>query len=181
MINVNKMSDIRDRQNGKWNLSKNIIVPVTPLEKEAQKLREEKEAQQLADQLQEVHNAKQKEIVEKLEGLEIVPNERRLILLPYAKNPYRQIQTESGLYIENNGLFVNPDTGELDQEKELIPCAKVIEVGPGTLYVKVGDDVYYDSRPALPMPFMSTGYFTIHETQVYAIINNDLKKRLNME
>lgn len=166
---------------GSFNMGKNIIVPINPIEREAQKLREEKEVKEIADKLQEVHNRKQKEILDRLEGLEIIPNERRLIILPYAKNPYRQIMTESGLYVENNGLFLNPDTGELDQEKELIPCAKVVEVGPGTLYVKVGDDVYYDSRAALPMPFMSVGYFTIHETQAYAIINNDLKKRLNLE
>lgn len=175
------MSDTRDRQNGKWNMSKNLIVPINPIEQEARKQRATKEEQEFAQKLNEVHSAKQKEILERLDGLEIIPNERRLIILPYPKNPYRQITTENGIYVENNGLFINPDTGELDQEKELIPCAKVIEIGPGTLYVRVGDDIYYDSRGALPMPFMSNGYMTIHETQAYAIINNDLKKRLNLE
>lgn len=175
------MSDTRDRLNGKWHMSKNITVPLNPIVKQAQELREQKEAEEVSNKLQEVHEAKQQEILNRLEGLEIIPNERRLILLPYPRNPYRQIMTESGIYIEDHGNFLNPDTGELDQKKELIPCAKVIEVGPGTLYVKNGDDVYYDSRAALPMPFMSVGYVTIHETQVYAIINNDLKKRLNME
>ena len=45
------MSDTRDRQNGKWNMSKNLIVPINPMEQEARKQRATKEEQEFAQKL----------------------------------------------------------------------------------------------------------------------------------
>lgn len=54
------------------------------------------------------------------------------------------------IIVEYNGLFNNPDSGELDTLQELVACAKVIEIGPECKYVKPGDDVYYDPRTCYP-------------------------------
>ena len=177
------MSMNRSRQTGKFFMggdNKEIILPENEFLKEAEKAREKKEQEELAQKLKEVHEAKQREIQERLEGLEIVPNGNKLILMPYPSNPYVQVVTDSGIYIETSDVFLNPDSGEMDYKKELVSCGKVMGVGPDVKYVKEGDDVYYDSRTAYPLPFMSMGYQTTSETQIIAIINNDLKERLNI-
>lgn len=174
------MGNAYDQARGVWNMSKNIIVPDNPFSAEARKLENEKKAQELAEKLQEAHDNKQKEIMEKLEGLEIIPNGNRIIMMPYPSNPYAKVLTESGIYVAPNNVYFNTDTGELDEAKELVPCAKVIEVGPDVKYVNIGDDVYYDSRTAYPLPFMNMGYQVTSEPQIIAIINNDLKKRLKI-
>lgn len=174
------MGNELDQLRGKWDMSKNIIVPTNPLMEEARKAEEEKKAEELAQRLKETHLAKQREIEEKLKDLEIVPNGNRLVLMPYPSNPYIKIMTDSGIFIEPNKNFFNTDTGEIEEAKELVPCAKVVEVGPDVKHVKVGDDVYYDSRTAYPLPFMNLGYKVTSEPQIIAIINNNLKERMGM-
>ena len=55
-----------------------------------------------------------------------------------------------------------------------------LKLGPDVKHVKVGDDVYYDSRTAYPLPFMNLGYKVTSEPQIIAIINNNLKERMGM-
>ena len=175
------MGNELDRVRGKWNMGENLIIPTNPIAVEAEKLRKEKEAKEVAEKLKEIHLAKQKEIEERLEGLELIPNGNRLVLMPYPRNPYVKVMTESGIFIEPNGTYFNTDTGEFDEADELVACAKVIEVGPEVKYVKIGDDVYYDSRTAYPLPFMNLGYKVTSEPQIVAIINNELKIRLGID
>lgn len=176
------MSNERARQTGKFFMPGNngLEIPKNPFTDEAEKVREDKKAQELADRLKEAHQAKQKEIEERLEGLEVVPNGQRIILMPYPSNPYVKVLTESGIYTQPTGTFLNPDSGTLDTMDEIIVCAKVIEVGPDCKSIQIGDDVYYDKRTAYPLPFMSLGYQVSSESQIVAIINNDLKERLGM-
>lgn len=174
------MSEIADKQRGKFILSKNIILPQeSDIEKQARILREEKKAQEIADKLKEVHLNKQKEIESKLETLEILPLRDKVIILPYPQNPYVQLVTESGIYVQPDGTFFNTDTGELDKMQEMVICGKVIEIGPETKWVQVGDDVYFDSRTAFPFPFMNNGYKLTSENSLLAILNENLKERLN--
>lgn len=174
------MSDTLDRMKGVWSMNKNIIVPSNPIATEARKLEDKKKAEELAQKLKEAHLDKQKEIEERLKGLELVPNGNRLVLMPYPSNPYVKIMTDSGIFIEPNKNYFNPDTGEIDEAKELVSCAKIIEVGPDVKHVCIGDDVYYDSRTVYPLPFMNLGYQVTSEPQIIAIINNDLKQRMGM-
>lgn len=173
------------RRTGKFYLGgapkSGIILPENEILVEAAKAREAKEAQELQEKLEEVHRNKQKEIQDKLEGLEIVPNTNRIIILPYPANPYTQVLTKGGILLDTGGRFNNPDSGEVDFNKELVPCAQVIEIGPEVKHIKVGDDVYYDSRMAYPLPFMNMGYMITSEPQVIAILGADLKTRLNMK
>lgn len=174
------MGNELDQMKGKWNMSKNIIIPEDPIIIEARKQQEQKKAEELAQKLKEAHLAKQKEIEERLEGLEILPNGNRLVLMPYPSNPYVKILTDSGIFIQPDGSYFNTDTGEIDEAKELVACAKVIEIGSEVKHVRIGDDVYYDSRTAYPLPFMNLGYKVTSEPQIIAIINNNLKERMGM-
>jgi len=174
------MGNALDQLRGEWNMSKNIIIPENPFETEVRKQEEIKKAEELSTKLKEVHLAKQKEIEDKLEGLEIMPNGNRIIIMPYPSNPYVKVMTDSGIFIEPNGAYFNTDTGEMDKAEELVPCAKVIEVGADVKNIKNGDDIYYDHRTAYPLPFMNQGYRVVSEPQVIAIINNNLKQRMGM-
>lgn len=162
------------RQKGKFYMGGNekpsLIVPKSDIERMAEKQREEKEAKELQEQFVETHLAKQREIMEKAERLELVPTGNRLIIMPYPRNPYTQSMTESGIFIEPNANYFNPDTGEVDEAKELVACGKVIAIGDEVKFAAVGDDVYYDHRFAHPLPFMSMGYKVLPESQAIAVI-----------
>lgn len=139
-----------------------------------------KELEDANNLLVEVEKAKQKEIEAKLEKLEILPLGSRIILLPYLRNPYRKIVSDGGILIDYDGSFTNPDSGEQDKLPQGIVCGKVIEIGPECKWVKPGDDIYYDSRTTLPIPFYSQGYHTLAEQQVLCVLNEELKKRFKM-
>ena len=161
-------------------MSKNVITPEeNPIVKQARKLEEAKQAEERALKIREAHKKKQEEINQKLQTLEILPMRDKVVILPYEENPYLQVITDSGLYIQPSGSFFNTDTGEMDTMKEFVRCAKVIEVGVETKYIKVGDDIYYPVNAAVPFPFMSQGYYMVSEVTVLAILNENLKERIN--
>ena len=78
----------------------------------------------------------------------IMPLYNNLILRPYAENPYIEKKTKSGLLI-NDDQFKSQDSGEEEKLNELIRCAEVIEVGPGTvlqgLFKKAGSELKLSS------------------------------------
>lgn len=176
------MSNVRARQTGNFYMpgKDTLDIPKNPFSEGAEKVKAEKAEKELAERLKEAHANKQKEIQERLEGLQVVPNANRIIIMPYAENPYVKIMTDSGIYLDTSGGFDNPDSGTRDTLQEVIKCAKVIEVGPDCKRVQKGDDVYYDSRTVYPLPFMSLGYMITTEVQLLAVINNDLKERWGM-
>ena len=47
------MGNELDQLRGKWNMSKNIVVPTNPIAAEARKLEEEKKAEEIAQKLKE--------------------------------------------------------------------------------------------------------------------------------
>jgi hypothetical protein len=127
----------------------------------------------------EASQKKQEEINRKLETLEILPMTNKVILSMYPENPYRKV-LEGIIIVDYDGSFMNPDTGEKDKLKQLVACAKVIEVGPEVKYVKPGDDVYFDPRTCYPVPFMSLGYLLTSEPAIHCVLNEGLKTRFNM-
>lgn len=168
-----------DEAAGKFYIGKNTIKA----DNEAlslEKLREQAEAEKLNKLLLEAEQAKQEEIDRKLATTELVPNGNKVILQKYPRNPYRKIM-EGSIIVDYDGTFKNPDTGEEDKLKELVSCAKVIEVGPECKWLAPGDDVYFDMRTVYPLPFMSMGYLLITEPQVFCIVNEGLKARFNMK
>ena len=172
---------------GKYFMGKNLtqrdsglIVPENSLQKEIDKSKLEKDKDEARKLFIEAEKAKQEEIIRRAETLEQLPMGNKIIILPYPRNPYRKIM-EGNLFIDYDGSFKNPDSGEQDKLKELVGCAQVIEVGPDCKYLKPGDDVYYDTRTTYPLPFMSMGFQVTSEPQIITFLNEGLKKRLNLE
>lgn len=158
----------------------NIILPENQILRDAQKQREQKELAKANELFLLAQEQKQKELDEKLERLELLPMGPKVILLPYASNPYRKVM-EGKIIVEYTGAFNNPDTGEKDTLETFIGCAQVIEVGPEVKYVRKGDDVFYDTRTVYPLPFMQQGYRVTVEVSLLAVINEGLKERFKME
>lgn len=162
-------------KNIKYNDNEDLL-----LENAIEKRNREKEVEDAAALLREAAKKKQDDINSKLEGLEMLPMGSKVILAAYPKNPYRKIM-DGSIITDWDGSFLNPDTGEMDKQKELIGCAEVIEVGPECKYLKPGDDVYYDTRTVYPVPFMSLGYILTIEGSILCVLNDKLKQRFNME
>jgi len=161
-----------------------LVSPMEPfaLEKaqlaKAKELEEQSKAKKI---LIELRLKKQREIMERAEKLDILPLGTKVIMLPYPENPYKKTYTDSGIILSTDGMFQNPDSGEWDQEKELIGCAKIIEVGPECKALQPGDDVFYDTRSVYPVPFMSQGYILTTEPQILCVLNEGLKERFKMK
>lgn len=145
------------------------------------KKKEEDEVKEAGQKFLEARKAKQAEIEAKLETLEMLSVGPKVIILPYAENPYNKLVSDGGLLLPTSMDFKNPDTGEVEKAQNGITCAKVIEIGPEVKYLKPGDDIYYDDRTAIPIPFFSQGYKVIAELNALTVINDGLKKRYNME
>ena len=171
----------KEEQNGKFIFPhKELIKPENSFEKELKQMRTEKDSEELQKKLLEAEKQTQKELEQKIEnGLELLPLGNKLVMLPYPRNPYRKI-IDGSIIVEYNGEFWNPDSGENDTMKELVACAKIIEVGPDCKYLKVGDDVFYDTRTTYPIPFMKQGYILTSEPQILCVMNNKLKERFGM-
>ena len=149
------------------------------LENLSKKREEEKVQEEASALLIKLEQEKQLELEAKLEKLELMPIGSKVILLPYPNNPYKKTITKSGLFVDYDGSFMNPDSGEKDNMKQGIKCAKVIEVGPDCKMVRAGDDVFYESRAIAPIPFFSLGYEILVEGNIFCILNEGLKARLN--
>ena len=170
----------REEQMGKYFMSNRSNLEVPTIKDAAEKLREQQAEKEIKEALFEAEKNKQEEINKKLEKLELLPMMNKVILQAYPVNPYRKI-VEGSLIVDYTGAFKNPDSGEDDNLKELVGCAKIIEVGPECKYLKPGDDVYYDTRTVYPVPFMSMGYRLTSEPQILCVLNENLKERFNMK
>lgn len=153
-----------------------LLLKENEIVSQAESLREEKEIQEASRIYLEAVEAKQKEIEEKLATLEILPLGNKMIVQPYVDNPYEK-KVQNGILLESAGIFKNPDTGSLDKLEKGIVCGKVIEVGPETNYVSVGDDVYYQENTVAPIPFFRMGYKLLSEYSVIAVIAQGLTER----
>ena len=164
------------------NSQSKLILPKNDIEIMAEQMRDEKEAKSTFEKLFEIEKAKQDEIDAKIEKLELIPMRANVLILPYPSNPYRKIlDKETGIYFAENKYYKNPDTGEMDEQKLGIGCAKVVEVGPECKYVTIGDDIYYDTRTVVPIPFYGNPYKLLTEPQILCVLNENLKERFNMK
>lgn len=101
-----------------------------------------------------------------MDEVEIIPTNANILIKPYIKNPYRYIETtESGLIvgIESSKTYKSNETGEIEQNNEVIKCGKVLAVGPACKNVEVGDDVYYTTYSEAKLPFRKKGYVIVGE------------------
>ena len=101
------------------------------------------------------------------DDVDIIPCNATIIVKPYDVNPYRRVDTtSSGLIvgIESDNTYKSNETGELEQNNEVIHCGKVIAIGPLCKNINVGDDVYYTTFSMVPVPFRKMGYVAISES-----------------
>jgi hypothetical protein len=164
----------------KYDNKSGILVPVDPMAEEFEKNKIEQDIEKAKQMYLELEKEKQAELEKKLETLELIPMYDKVILLPYPTNPYRKV-LQGNIIVDYTGAFKNPDTGEDDILEEGIQCGKIIEVGPNTKFVKVGDDVFFDKRTVYKVPFFSQGYRLTSETQLLCVLNEGLKTRFKME
>ena len=87
----------------------------------------------------------------------------------YEDNPYRTVETtSSGLIIgiESTKKYKSNETGEMENNEEVIVCAKVIAVGPKCENVQVGEDVFVVKYICNPVPFRKKGYYMVSESNI---------------
>ena len=97
---------------------------------------------------------------------ELIPCNATVVIKPYDVNPYRKIDTTaSGLIIgiESDKTYKSNETGEIEQNNEVIRCGKVIAVGPACKNVEVGDDVYFTTFSMTVIPFRKQGLDAVTE------------------
>lgn len=101
-----------------------------------------------------------------MDDVQVIPTNANVLIQPYIRNPYRYIETTaSGLIvgIESSKTYKSNETGEIEQNNEVIKCGKVLAVGPACKNVNVGDDVYYTTYSEAKLPFRKKGYVIVGE------------------
>lgn len=122
-----------------------------------------------------------KKINENSETIEIKPLSNYIIVKPFNENPFQRIvKSESGIILDVGGLrpeFKNTDSGEYEEEEQMIIVGVVQEVGPECKFLQVGDTIMYPKTRACVLPFYKLGYVWLNETGVMAVINEGLSER----
>ena len=101
-----------------------------------------------------------------MDEVEVIPVNNNVLIKPYIKNPYRYIETTaSGLIVgvESSQTYKSNETGEIEQNNQVIRTGKVLAVGPDCKNVTVGDDVFYTTYSMTPIPFRKKGYVIVGE------------------
>ena len=113
------------------------------------------------------------------DDVDVIPVNANVLIQPYVQNPYRHIETTaSGLIVgvESSKTYKSNETGEIEQNKEVVKCGKVIAVGPACKNVEVGDDVYYTTYSEAKLPFRKKGYVIVGEGLLVCRITKPKKK-----
>ena len=127
---------------------------------------------EVINEFEQMLNDTAKTIVENnMEGVDmsdvdIIPINNNVLIRPYIQNPYRYIETTaSGLIVgvESSKTYKSNETGEIEQNNEVVKCGKVLAVGPACKNVNVGDDVYYTTYSEAKLPFRKKGYVIVGE------------------
>lgn len=117
-----------------------------------------------------------------IENIEIKPMFNRILITPFKQNPFQRIKIENGIITDLGGMspeFKNMDNGKIEQMEQMMIVGVVQEVGPEVKYIVPGDAVMYRKETAMPVPFFRQGFMTIAETQVVAVVNEELENRFN--
>lgn len=91
------------------------------------------------------------------------------------ENPYKNIYSSTGLLTQTTTIFGEGDgaSGSNNDLVEFIKFGYVVEVGPECKSVRIGDEIYYDQRSVLPMPFGDLTTVRVHENSVLAIVREE--------
>lgn len=125
----------------------------------------------------------QEDIQKDFSKIEIKPLFGRIMVKPFAYNPFQRMKVENGIITDLGGMNpkINRDmqTGQLVEQDQMITVATVIEVGPDCKYVKPGDTVFYMKNIPTPVPFFKQGFWTLKEENLIAVVNEGLEARFN--
>lgn len=166
-----------------FNMSENDIDTILDKEKSMKFNTElEKYAEEMKD-----YNETMKQIQDSVgkdpTKLEIKPLHEQLIIKPFEHNPFQKIEIQNGIITDTGGFkinaAVNPITGKMEEQEQVILTGCVVEVGPEVKYVQVGDIVYYHKRNRIPIPFFKQGFYNLEERYVLAVVNEGLTERFN--
>jgi co-chaperonin GroES (HSP10) len=101
-----------------------------------------------------------------MDDVNIIPVNNNVLIQPYVRNPYRYIETTaSGIIVgvESSKTYKSNETGEIEQNTEVVKCGKVLAVGPTCKNVEVGDDIFYTTYSEARIPFRKKGYVIVGE------------------
>lgn len=114
---------------------------------------------------------------------EIKPLFDRVLIKPFAQNPFQRMEVKNGLIIDAGGYTphqeINPLTGKYEEQKEFIITGCVVETGPDCQYLKESDVVYYRKDTVVPVPFFKQGLVSLSERQVICVVNEGLQERFD--
>lgn len=120
-------------------------------------------------------------ISETINGLEILPMFNYVLIQPFDKNPFQQIQiTDSGIVTDLGGMtpeYKSNETGNIEQEEQYIKVGTVIEVGHKCEFLKPGDVVFYTIASQAMIPFFRQGFVVVSESRIMAVVNEGLTAR----
>lgn len=137
-------------------------------------------AEKLKEQQDQIE-AYQKEISDKVSSIEIKPLYDRVMVKPFAYNPFQKLTVENGIITDIGGLNpdieFNNDTGKYQERDQNIVVATVVEVGPECKYTEIGDTVFYLKHLPTPVPFFKQGFWTLREENLIAVVNEGLSER----
>lgn len=166
----------------KFNMGQDINKLIENEKKEKFNNQFDKHAEELESQRKAIESA-QNNIAENLERIEIKPLYNRILIKPFAANPFQRMKIENGIITDIGGMnpeiHKNMETGEWEERDQQIKVATVVEVGPECKYVKVGDTVFYLKNLPMPVPFFRQGLWTIKEDNLMAVVNEGLEERFN--
>lgn len=114
--------------------------------------------------------------------MEIMPLYRRILVKPFPVNPFQRMKMENGIITDLGGLtpeHFSQETGEMEEDQQVIFVGTVIEAGPECKYIRQGDVIFYNKNCALPVPFFKQGLWCFGEDQVIAVVNSGLTERFN--
>ncbi len=100
---------------------------------------------------------------------ELVPVNTGVLLKFYDENPYKGVEkTNSGVIIgmDSTQRYRSNETGEMEENIQIVACAKVIAIGPKCENVKVGEDIYCARSLAIPVPYRKKGYYILSEQNI---------------
>lgn len=121
------------------------------------------------------------QIADNAANLEIMPILSNVLVKPFAENPFQRITvTNTGIITDLGGqkpIYKSNETGEYEEEENMIHVGTVIETGKECKYVKEGDTIMWSKPSELPVPFFKQGLVLIPESRIMVVINEGLKER----
>ena len=113
--------------------------------------------------------------------LEIKPLHEQIIIKPFEHNPFQKVEVKNGIITDTGGFKINidmnPVTGKMEEQEQVILTGCVMEIGPEVKYVKPGDVVFYHRRNRIPIPFFKQGFYNLEERYILAVVNEWLSDR----